>query len=327
MYEDEKDALAAEYVLGTLSADEREQVEALASIDPGFAKVVAQWERRLGELNVMVEAVEPPPEVWHRLRVEVGSTAPAAGEGAPVSLAPGAIDAGLLPAGVEPRSENAAPSLGDAIAGGLAKSLAEPAESPREAPAPRPEPRIERSTAERGGEVIYLARRVRQWRQMTAALGALAAVLAIYIGLQQFAPGLVPFGPQPQTVAAQPPGASRLAGELVAALQQEPTGPAFLLTIDPQSRTLIVRRVSATAEAGRSYELWLISSRFSGARSLGVIGGDEFTQRPIPSEFNADTIRTASYAVSLEPAGGSKSKGPTGPILFTGKLVDAAPRT
>ena len=62
MYDDAQDALAAEYVLGTLSADEREHAEALLALDPGFAASVRLWERRLGELNVMVEAVEPPPE-------------------------------------------------------------------------------------------------------------------------------------------------------------------------------------------------------------------------------------------------------------------------
>jgi len=114
-------------------------------------------------------------------------------------------------------------------------------------------------------------------------------------------------------------------------LQQDPTAPAFLLTVDPQSRTLIVRRVSATPEAGRSYELWLISSQFPAPRSLGVVGNDEFTQRPIPGNFDVATLRTASYAVSLEPSGGSPSGVPTGRVLFTGKIVEsvptAAPRT
>ena len=72
MYDDDQDALAAEYVLGTLSADERDQAEALLSIDPGFAAIVRQWERRLGELNVMVEAVEPPPEIWDKIKTEIG---------------------------------------------------------------------------------------------------------------------------------------------------------------------------------------------------------------------------------------------------------------
>ena len=51
MYDDDRDALAAEYVLGTLSVDERDQTEAMIEIDPGFAEIVRVWERRLGELN------------------------------------------------------------------------------------------------------------------------------------------------------------------------------------------------------------------------------------------------------------------------------------
>src|ERR1700688_4787595 len=72
MYDDAQDALAAEYVLGTLSADEREHAEALLSLDPGFSASVRLWERRLGELNVMVEAVEPPAAVWDKIRIEIG---------------------------------------------------------------------------------------------------------------------------------------------------------------------------------------------------------------------------------------------------------------
>src|ERR1700757_3349810 len=78
MYDDDRDALAAEYVLGTLSADEREQAEALLAIDPGFAEIVLVWERRLGEVNVMVAAVEPPPGVWNKITTEItGVEAPA----------------------------------------------------------------------------------------------------------------------------------------------------------------------------------------------------------------------------------------------------------
>jgi anti-sigma-K factor RskA len=110
-------------------------------------------------------------------------------------------------------------------------------------------------------------------------------------------------------------------------LQQEPTAPAFLLTLDTQKRTLIVRRVSATPEGGRSYELWLISKQFPSPRSLGIVGNEEFTQRALPANTNVDTLRGATYAVSLEPAGGSPSGVPTGPVLFTGKAVESLPAT
>src|SRR5271155_5257404 len=75
MFEEDQDTLAAEYVLGTLSAEEREHAEALLSFDPGFETAVRQWERRLGELNVMVEAVEPPTELWDKIKKEIAPDA------------------------------------------------------------------------------------------------------------------------------------------------------------------------------------------------------------------------------------------------------------
>jgi len=354
MYDDAQDALAAEYVLGTLSADEREHAEALLTLDPGFAASVRMWERRLGELNVMVEAVEPPPELWDKIKAELGALEPASevppaapdlaapeppvetppetppAESPPLIMAdePGTDSIPIPPPPVGELPE----AVSDSIAASLAKSLAEPAE-PAEEPSERVtaplvippeveakfEPKVERSA-----NVVQLARGVSRWRRMTVVMGAIAALLALYIGLAQFAPGLVPLGPRTQVVA-QAPGPAQLGARLVAVLQQEPTAPAFLLTVDPQSRTLVVRRVSATPEAGRSYELWLISSQFPTPKSLGVVGNDEFTQRPIPGNFDVATLRAASYAVSLEPSGGSPNGVPTGPVLFTGKIVESVP--
>jgi anti-sigma-K factor RskA len=304
------------------------------------------WERRLGELNVMVEAVEPPPELWDKIKAELGAVAPAseappaapdlAAPEPPVETPPETPPAEAPPLIMadEPETDSIAipPPVGelpeavsDSIAASLARSLAEPVEerSERVPAPPEIEPRVE-SRVERSANVVQLARRVSRWRRMTVVMGAIAALLALYIGLAQFAPGLVPLGPRTQVVA-QAPGPAQLGARLVAVLQQEPTAPAFLLTVDPQSRTLVVRRVSATPEAGRSYELWLISSQFPAPKSLGVVGNDEFTQRPIPGNFDVATLRAASYAVSLEPAGGSPSGVPTGPVLFTGKIVESVP--
>ena len=71
MYDEDQETLAAEYVLGTLSSEEREHAEALRSFDPKFESSVQQWERRLGELNVMVEAVEPSPAVWDKVKGQI----------------------------------------------------------------------------------------------------------------------------------------------------------------------------------------------------------------------------------------------------------------
>jgi anti-sigma-K factor RskA len=348
MYDDDQDALAAEYVLGTLSADEREQAEALLAIDPGFAETVRQWERRLGELNVMVEAVEPPPDVWDKIRAEIRGDEPG---GAPVEALLPSIDepapqtapetpeepAQPVPEWMPELEKRLEPQDLDAVApsddspedaddsaavDALASSLLPPdSEPPAEAPSLESPPSAPKT--ERSADVIYLARRVRRWRSLTLAAGAIAALLAIFIGVEQFAPDLIPLPRPSQTVVAarpQPP-----ATRFVAVLQHDPTTPAFLLTLDAQTRTLTVRRVAAGAEADRSYELWLVSSKYQGPRSLGVVGGSEFTARPIPANIDADTVRGASYAISLEPVGGSKTGAPTGPILFTGKLVEAVP--
>ena len=71
MYDEDQETLAAEYVLGTLSSEERQHAEALRSFDAKFESSVQQWERRLGELNVMVEAVEPSPAVWDKVKTQI----------------------------------------------------------------------------------------------------------------------------------------------------------------------------------------------------------------------------------------------------------------
>ena len=68
----EFDALAAEYVLGTLDAGERAHALVLLGSNANFAAKVKDWERRLGELHLMVEPVEPEWQVWERVRDKIG---------------------------------------------------------------------------------------------------------------------------------------------------------------------------------------------------------------------------------------------------------------
>ena len=88
---------------------------------------------------------------------------------------------------------------------------------------------------------------------------------------------------------------------------------------------MTVRRLTASPDSGRSYELWSISNNNPKPVSLGLVGASEFTTRPLPQGFNTSAMPAASYAISLEPAGGSPSGVPTGPILFKGNMVQAVP--
>ena len=71
---EDHNALAAEYVLGTLDASERAQVESMMATDKDFAGLVEAWERRLNTLSQMVGQVEPRSEVWEKIRAEIAQT-------------------------------------------------------------------------------------------------------------------------------------------------------------------------------------------------------------------------------------------------------------
>src|ERR1700712_4540695 len=67
-YSEDHIALAAEYALGTLDAEERAQAETMMSVDKDFAALVEAWSTKLGALNQMVGSVEPGPEVWEKTK-------------------------------------------------------------------------------------------------------------------------------------------------------------------------------------------------------------------------------------------------------------------
>src|SRR5271154_4169074 len=73
-YSEDHIALAAEYALGTLDADERAQVETMMAVDKDFTAIVQAWEFRLGVLNQMVGSVEPPPGLGDKISRAVGLT-------------------------------------------------------------------------------------------------------------------------------------------------------------------------------------------------------------------------------------------------------------
>jgi anti-sigma-K factor RskA len=108
-------------------------------------------------------------------------------------------------------------------------------------------------------------------------------------------------------------------------LQKDAGSPAFILTVDGATKNFTVRRVGAQPEPGKSYELWIVSDKLQRPRSLGVIGGNEFTVRPVLSAYDPELVNQATYAVTVEPEGGSPTGVATGPIVFTGKLIETVP--
>jgi anti-sigma-K factor RskA len=285
-YSEDHIALAAEYALGTLDADERAQVEAMMARDKEFTAIVQSWEYRLGSLNQMVGSVEPRPIVWENIRSAIGHS-----------------------------TEPQAPLV-----------LPEASPPPSVAPAA-----LQREPIADGANVVQLSSKVRRWRNLASFASAIAAALVVMLGLQIYQPDLLPEGirPKPRTeiVEVKTPTPAPPSGQYVAVLQRDGSSPAFILTVDASTRNFTVRKVGASAEPGKSFELWLISDKLPQPRSLGVIGGSEFTERPVLASYDASTINAATFAVTVEPAGGSPSGLPTSAPIFSGKLIETVPPT
>lgn len=152
--------------------------------------------------------------------------------------------------------------------------------------------------------ILHLRRRINLWRAAAIGASALAASLAIAIGVREFAP--------------------KLAGKnLVAILQKDAASPAFLINVDVDNGLMTVRPVSAQHESGKSFELWIIHDSLGKPKSLGVVDSPGEAVKPELARYKRDVIESSTYAITLEPEGGSPSGDPTGPVVFSGKLLPA----
>jgi anti-sigma-K factor RskA len=289
-YSEDHIALAAEYALGTLSAEERVQVEAMMNVDKDFVAVVEAWERKLGVLNQMVGLVEPRPEVWEKIRIAIGLS--------------GTQDAIVHPEATQPIVAAVEPPVVDG---------------------PATDTSVDRSN------VIDFSQQAKRWRGIATGMTAIAAALVALIGVQATRPELLPSGLRPkatQQVAQAPTPAQTAAAaqaQYVALLQTDSASPAFILTVDAATKNFTVRKVGAEQQPGKSYELWIVSDKLQRPRSLGVIGSNDFTSRAALAAYDPDVVNQATYAVTIEPEGGSPTGAATGPIVFTGKLIETVP--
>ncbi len=235
---DDIDALAAEYVLGTLTHAERSEAEVRRASDAAFNASVLAWERRLGPLSDAVAPVEPPPGLYNKIRAQIGLSAHV------ISL--------------------------------KAREQA-------------------------------IVQRANRWRNMAAGMTALAASLAGVVVWQDYQRRQMPT-------------------QYVAVLQADKALPAFLLTVDTKTNMFVISAMQKPAEPEKSYQLWLVHDGMPQPKSLGVFDDSEMDVRPMaPAGEMHDMMMDGTYAVSLEPKGGSPTGLPTGPVVFSGKLVKATP--
>lgn len=176
---------------------------------------------------------------------------------------------------------------------------------PRPSPAvgsPTPTPRTTNPGPGVSLETIVAGwrRRVAAWRiatgvATTVALGALA-----FIYLQR-----------PEQVGQVTP--------LIAVLKPADSGAVWL--VSAQTGQTVIRPISQPQLApGRSFELWAVPANGTPV-SLGLLDPQGPTVLKLPPERLARVAPGETLAVSIEPAGGSPTGQPTGPVVYTGRLA------
>ncbi|TXM78429.1 hypothetical protein FV218_03075 [Methylobacterium sp. WL69] len=151
--------------------------------------------------------------------------------------------------------------------------------------------------------VQSLARSLRRWRLGALGALALAAGLALALGLGRFLP---PADPE--------------AGQYVAVVNRGGELPALVVRVDTRRGLAQVRSVAADTPREKSLELWYIAGGGT-PRSLGLVEAGR-ASLALPEAAREDArLDTALLAVTVEPPGGSPSGAPTGPIVYSGKLL------
>lgn len=279
-----RDRLAAEYALGTLSGLARRRFKRLLSGDRALRRLVEDWELMLSPLAESVTPVEPPQHVWDEIAKRI-APAPAA---APVA--------------------NNTPAL--------------------------------QTRLNRWWDSLIL------WRAATVMAATAAALTFAFsrpntqiatldkrlAGIEKTTQGLVG---APGQIAALDDRLAKLSRR-IDLLATQPTHVAVLL--DRNQRPMmtadfdvddgrLVLRLNITPPRDFSanvLEVWMVAP--DGApRSLGIFPSERpgTTQALFLPHDTAAVLAKAALAVSLEPKGGSTTGQPTGPVLFTGRLIPA----
>jgi anti-sigma-K factor RskA len=150
------------------------------------------------------------------------------------------------------------------------------------------------------------APRARAAAGLWPALAAALAVVAVVFGGLYF---------------SQQPSVERPA--YVSVVTDAATGPVWLLQGFTESRTLRVSTVNPrAAPAGSSFELWMLPPPGGGNPvSLGLLPEMGSSQLGLSAAQLGVLMQTMTLAVSVEPAGGSPTGLPTGPVIFTAPLI------
>jgi len=227
-----RNKLAAEYVLGTMSARARRRFEINLKENPALRRAVAQWEKRLTPLALALPEIEPPSRVWQ------------------------AIESRIRPGRQARRA--------------FWESLS-------------------------------------FWRISSFASGLVALALLILVAL----PGVPPADDTRMVVVMN---------------DLQTSNPAMTVSWEPRKPGKRVMRIRVIGHAdmapGTAWELWMLPGKEQKPVSLGLITTHDAQTVIVPEPLAAKLDGAEGLAMSVEPAGGSPTGLPSGPVLYAGKCVE-----
>ena len=154
-------------------------------------------------------------------------------------------------------------------------------------------------TARAGGSLVF-------WRGLAVASTAFALVLAAFIGM----------APRPE-----PPMA------MVAVMNDDKGQPAMVVSWppmkamrDPHLRIKVVQE-HPTMASGTAWEMWMLPGGKAAPVSMGLISIDRDQVMRVAPALAGRMGDAWGIAMSVEPAGGSPTGAPTGPVIFKGQCV------
>jgi len=227
-----RNKLAAEYVLGTMSARARRRFDINLKENPALRRAVAEWEKRLTPLALALPEIEPPSRVWQAIEFRIR---------------PG---------------RQARPGFWESLS---------------------------------------------FWRVSSFASGLVALALLILVAL----PGVPPADDTRMVVVMN---------------DLQTSNPAMTVSWEPRKPGKRVMRIRVIGHAnmapGTAWELWMLPGKEQEPVSLGLITTHDAQTVIVPEPLAAKLDGAEGLAMSVEPAGGSPTGLPSGPVLYAGKCVE-----
>lgn len=157
------------------------------------------------------------------------------------------------------------------------------------------------------------------WRGLAAGGFAVAAasIAALVVGIRSMPEPVPP--PRVPTPVVTAPAPTRPAAPMAVSLVADDGTAAYNAVMNPDTGVIVLVPVNVPEDV-RVPELWLIGDD-GVPKSLGVIARDHAMQVRVPDTVREQAAIDAVFAISLEPAGGSPTGQPTGPVVAKGSLT------